>query len=234
MTNALIKEYQPDLIVATEPFPSLVDRLRAHLDDWGYSAPRGVAALYNGDAALKAPQNHFNLIIGNSVLHHVLDYDVSLEDWASKLASPGMIVFGEPIKEGWLYWTTLVKSVILAHEARKLKLSRRGISTFRRHHAVMELRLGNDDNRQRLKDEDDKYMFSPLTMLDIASKLDLRLKILKPKRDFKNQMRERMRRIGISDKDADAATAYMVPLLPAGLDGSAMSDFMAVFAFTKD
>jgi 2-polyprenyl-3-methyl-5-hydroxy-6-metoxy-1,4-benzoquinol methylase len=98
-SRSFLTEYSPKLYIASEPFSSLATTLRANLNQWGYRWPSGVAALYNANNKSLLGGGSVNVVIGNSVLHHILEYEQALSHWCDLLDSPGIMMFGEPIKE---------------------------------------------------------------------------------------------------------------------------------------
>jgi hypothetical protein len=98
----------------------------------------------------------------------------------------------------------------------------------------MSQRLQNNQSKELLSSLDDKHMFSPLTMMRIADKLQLKLSIHKPSRDMIVLMKVRLQRLGIASEDLAEVVRYISEIVPPGIENTAMSDFMAVFSFAKD
>ena len=214
-------------------FLSLTLLLRQNLNEWGYAWPRGIAANYNGNFKPLLNANAVNVVLGNSVLHHILEYETGLAHWGAVLDSPGIMIFGEPIKEGWVYWTSIVLSVLQAYNMNGLKLSSQTVNILLRHSKAITQRITNSGNRELLETLDDKHMFSPLKMMEVAGHLKMSLSIHKVKRNLFGLMVVRMKRIGISNDDIDTIMRYVKEIVPAGLEDTWMSDFAAFFVFKK-
>jgi len=232
-TQAFVREYAPALYIASEPFSSLAVQLRQSLNAWDYRWPKGVAANYNANCAPLLRPGAVNVILGNSVLHHILDYECGLEHWREVLDTPGIMIFGEPIKEGWVYWTSLVLAVLQAWRGGTVELAQKSADTLERHSRIMRERIANHDNRSYLAGLDDKHMFSPLKMMALADRLHMSLSVHKLSRDVLQLMRIRLERIGVAETDARTVLDYLREIVPVGIQDTAMSDFAAMFVFRK-
>ncbi len=111
----------------------------------------------------------FDAIVGNSILHHLLDYHITLQKCYKLLRSGGLAIFTEPIREG---------HVILAFFAaliREIQL-KTGLNIFDKHeleilnqmskNVTKHLRLTEDNNR--ISKLEDKYIFGIDGMKKIA------------------------------------------------------------------
>jgi 2-polyprenyl-3-methyl-5-hydroxy-6-metoxy-1,4-benzoquinol methylase len=68
------KTTQPLLYLATDAYVQLLDVLRTNLDLCGLTEPVGWVAGLDADLEIALQPKIFNIVIGNSVLHHVLNY----------------------------------------------------------------------------------------------------------------------------------------------------------------
>ena len=113
-------------------------------DSWPSSPrPHGVAAIYDGNAPPLLKPESVNIIAGNSVLHHILHYEDSVRNWARLLSRPGLMMFGEPIKEGWAYWITIISLLVGLAQSDAIKISAKSQEILLRHRRMVEQRLSN-------------------------------------------------------------------------------------------
>ena len=108
MSRGFSRVAPPRLYLATEPYAALLGRLRANMDRWGLDEPVGLVAGMDADQEIGLRPGVVNVVIGHSVLHHVLDYRACIRRLAGLLDRPGVLLVYEPIKDGWAHHLSLI------------------------------------------------------------------------------------------------------------------------------
>jgi ubiquinone/menaquinone biosynthesis C-methylase UbiE len=102
----------------------------------------------------------FDLVVGRSILHHLLDYDVTLRQCATILKPGGAAVFFEPVLEGKLFVAMLMALVLrcdeMSNDPQLLETHRR---RMRRTIAHATSARGAAQDRDALVRIEDKYIF---------------------------------------------------------------------------
>ena len=119
--------------------------------------------------------NYFDAIVGNSVLHHFLDYPVTLAKCFEMLKVGGVAVFTEPVREGHVilsFFSALLREMhshtdLKVFNAEELQILERIAMRVTKH-----LRL--KDDRERISRMEDKYIFSIEEMEALGKKVGYR------------------------------------------------------------
>lgn len=74
-----ISTVKPIEYIASEPFVYLLPTLRCNLDRWGYEWPKGQVAAYDANYPANIKPESMDLVLSDSVLHHVLNWRESLD-----------------------------------------------------------------------------------------------------------------------------------------------------------
>ena len=116
----------------------------------------GPAKYYACDAEfLPFRQNSFDIIIGNSVLHHFLNYESVLKCCLSIVREGGIVGFSEPTLEGFSLASYIVS--LLVDDPIWTDRERIVINKYIHYPAVTSDRMKND--REKLKSFEDKHIF---------------------------------------------------------------------------
>jgi ubiquinone/menaquinone biosynthesis C-methylase UbiE/uncharacterized protein YbaR (Trm112 family) len=155
LTRALLQERAVSRIVSTDVSQVFLRDLRARVGD--------DAALFV--LACDANEQHFrseafDLVVGRSILHHLLDYDVTLRNCCAVIKPGGAAVFFEPVLEGKTIIALLVALMLRCDEVMNG-------DTFSAHDRqtlegmvrnLLKSKLGPQD-RDTLAQIEDKYIF---------------------------------------------------------------------------
>jgi ubiquinone/menaquinone biosynthesis C-methylase UbiE/uncharacterized protein YbaR (Trm112 family) len=111
----------------------------------------------------------FDLIVGRSALHHVLDYDETLRQCRAMLRDGGSAVFYEPVLEGKTITTLLMALMVRCDEMMNLRiLTDHERTSIRRQirHQMKSTFLPQD--RETLAGLEDKYIFDVAEMTKVG------------------------------------------------------------------
>jgi ubiquinone/menaquinone biosynthesis C-methylase UbiE/uncharacterized protein YbaR (Trm112 family) len=102
----------------------------------------------------------FGLVLGRSILHHLLDYDATLRQCHAMLKPGGAAVFFEPVLEGKIILSLLMSLVLRCDKVTKTPLlsgaERELLRKTIRHQTKS---LWTPQDRQSLSQREDKYIF---------------------------------------------------------------------------
>lgn len=227
-TYGFIHTYRPDLYIASEPFPSLIPILRKRLDDWGYSFPRGVAATFDANYQSVLPKETFNVVIGNSVLHHILNWREALDFSLALLEEDGVMVFGEPNHEVWAVILSFVRALMLTDAlARETK---RRLEAFVR---GLEYRLRMKDDLKILSKLEDKHIFSFRELTEFAQSRNLFLSFTSRQSSFRDIFVSKVRPLMTTQADKEHLDTFARKVVSPALDGTMISDAFIVFVMRR-
>lgn len=103
----------------------------------------------------------FDLVVGNQILHHLLDFDVTLRTCHDMLKPDGAAVFFEPILEGKIIITLFLALMLECDETTSSDIfspaDRQRIQKLIRHHLKSKW---YPQDRESLAQIEDKYIFS--------------------------------------------------------------------------
>lgn len=227
-TYGFIKTYCPDLYVASEPFPSLVPILRKRLDEWGYSFPKGIAATYDANYQSVLPKETFTVVIGNSVLHHIVNWRDALDFSLTLLEKRGVLVFGEPNHEVWAVIVSFVRALNLSDTL--------SIETKTRLEAFvkgLEYRFRMKDNQVILAKLEDKHIFSFRELTEFAQSRNLVLSFTSRQSSFREIFLNKVRPLMTTLADREHLDFFAKKVVSSGLDGTMLSDAFIVFAMHR-
>lgn len=223
-----IRTYTPDLYIATEPFTALLPTLRDNLDEWGYHFPRGVSAAFDGNYPSILPPKSVNVVIGNSVLHHVTNWQLLLDHTIDILEDESILVFGEPNHESWSFIVTLIKAMKLATPLSEQTANR--LSAFIQ---GIEFRFRNKNNSEVLSRLEDKHLFSMKELTDFARSRNLVLNLSRRKVKFVDSFCSKIASCIMSEKDRDLVREFASAVLDEHISGSVLGDPFLVFSLEK-
>ncbi|WP_206532353.1 class I SAM-dependent methyltransferase [Mesorhizobium sp. M7D.F.Ca.US.004.01.2.1] len=218
--------------VATDVFPSLVEKLEINLRKWSTGKHTIVAA------ALCDPQNElfikegaFNVIQSHSVLHHVLDYRAAIKSLYQKLATPGVLIFTEPCLESYMFLCLT------------LKLFRRSVKLPDDVLLQIDLLTQYVEQRSGALREDmaflstfgtgDKYLFSAYDLFALSLQTGGKLYIQRDTRNPKENLKFELEIRGADRETLTEFDRFLSDLLPVGLENSYFCDLRQVFCLIK-
>ena len=132
--------------------------------------------LYAADANhLPFSDDTFDAVLGNSVLHHFLDYPSTLAQTFRLLRKGGIAVFFEPIATGNGYIGMLVKMMLSIESEFQMKVftrqERKKMSSLVAHPLILKR---NKAKRNWLKTIEDKYVFDTIQLAQLAREIGFR------------------------------------------------------------
>jgi hypothetical protein len=227
-TKGALSLLRPSVYVASEPFVELLPVLRSNMDAWGYAWPRGGAAAYDANHDPDLKPGSVDLILGNSVLHHVLHWERCLGFLQAKLATPGMMLFGEPCRESWIYIISVLRamiaaSILSADAARALRVFTKAI----------EMRLDRKGEIGFLEKLEDKHLFSISELACFADRNGMALRIFERHGDFRNSLLRKIEKCLSTESDRLAAGNFIESLVPTSVNHCALGDPFMVFAMIR-
>jgi ubiquinone/menaquinone biosynthesis C-methylase UbiE/uncharacterized protein YbaR (Trm112 family) len=149
----------------------------------------------------------FDAIVGNSVLHHFLDYPVTLAKCFEMLRKDGVAIFTEPVREGHVilsFFSALLREMHLHTDLKVFNPEELEILDRVCMRVTKHLRL--KDDRERIARMEDKYIFSIKEMRALGKEIGYRNTryinmadkvAVPPSRGYKSQFMSAMKRQGI-------------------------------------
>ena len=227
-TYGFIQTYRPDYYVATEPFSDMLPTIRANLDEWGYVFPKGVSAAYDANYATNLPQGCVNVVIGNSVLHHITHWRRFLTHASELVSDGGILVFGEPNHEAWSFIVSLTKAFRLSKPVSDPTSKR--LLAFTR---GLEFRFRHKDDSETLGKLEDKHLFSIKELSDFASQNGLQLRLSKRQTDFKTIFCRKIATCIQSPPDHELLREFADEVIGSHVDQTVLGDPFMVFSLQK-
>jgi len=121
--------------------------------------------------------NTFDLIIGGSILHHMFDPEAALKNAARWLRPGGKILLFEPLEIGGHIMTTIYLTLLAELE---YDVDPRLLSFFKAMCHDYEARFGVPRVKPWTRNLDDKWLFHPSYLRDMASNIGLTLDLVAP------------------------------------------------------
>ncbi len=120
------------------------------------------------------PSNHFDVIFGNAILHHFLDYQGFLAQCKELLKPGGAMIFAEPFVEGYLIAMAILKFARRMTSPKK-NISSENLGLFDFIVEDIGYRVRNAEKSDELKDLTDKHLFTLEQFINVAHKLGMRI-----------------------------------------------------------
>jgi ubiquinone/menaquinone biosynthesis C-methylase UbiE len=156
LTRGLLQTGCVGHVTATDVSEKFLRRLARQTDT--YDTPVSLVASDANEANFRS--GAFDLVLGRSILHHLLHYDETLRQCNMMLKPGGAAVFFEPILQGKIFLTLLLAQVLRCDElSGDPKLSPRDVGRVRRllgHHLKAKIYPQDYESLARLED---KYVF---------------------------------------------------------------------------
>jgi len=152
------KVAKPLVYLATDAYVQLLDVLRTNLDQFGLTESVGWVAGLNADLEIALQPKKFNVVIGHSVLHHVLDYKTLIKRLNGLLDTPGVMLFAEPLRDGWAYFLTIVKLILTQSDIFQISETSKTILAYMENN--LSQRITRADDREFLSTLEDKHIFA--------------------------------------------------------------------------
>ena len=152
-------------------------------------------------------RDHFDAIVGNSVLHHFLDYPVTLAKCFEMLKKDGVAIFTEPVREGHVilsFFSALLREIHLHTDLKVFNPEELEILDRISMRVTKHLRV--KDDRELIAGMEDKYIFSIKEMKALGEEIGYRNTryinmadkvAVAPSRGYKVQFMSAMKRQGI-------------------------------------
>jgi ubiquinone/menaquinone biosynthesis C-methylase UbiE len=175
LSRVLVDRLQPEWYVSSDIAPELLDFQRTTVFR---ESPDNVLFARFEATALPFEDEQFDLVIGNSCLHYVLEYEETLREVRRILRPSGIAIFGEPL------YTGIVPSFLIC--ALAAMISRNYLPEERRldekqlqwTQAIADTGVEKIENmrsnRAALADKDDKHQFSVEDLKYVARDLGFR------------------------------------------------------------
>jgi len=164
------KVAKPLVYLATDAYVQLLDVLRTNLDQFGLTESVGWVAGLNADLEIALQPKKFNVVIGHSVLHHVLDYKTLIKRLNGLLDTPGVMLFAEPLRDGWAYFLTIVKLILTQSDIFQISETSKTILAYMENN--LSQRITRADDREFLSTLEDKHIFALDDLRGLASRKD--------------------------------------------------------------
>ncbi|MCF6252841.1 MAG: methyltransferase domain-containing protein [Methylococcaceae bacterium] len=245
-TYGSIELLNPELHIASEPFTSLLGTLRNNMDSWGYEWPRGIVAAYDANYKINLMENSVNLVLGNSVLHHILHWEECLTDLSRILDKRGLMVFGEPSYESWSYIITIIRSLLQQHgrmqnktmsisrgSANDCYLSVKSHENLERFARNIEMRIKRRHDIEFLEKLEDKHLFSIPDLVEFANTQGLFFHIENMNEDFKKSFINKIKSQLETSDDVLIAKEFVENVIPSGISDCVLGNPFMVFSFYK-
>ncbi len=227
-TYGFLRSYEPSIYIASEPFETLVPTLRRNLDDWGYHYPHGIAASFDANFRSVIPKGTMNIVIGNSVLHHITKWRDCLDYSGDLLTHGGKLIFGEPNQEAWVLIVILVRSLVSAEllspeSQRKLEIFVRSL----------EHRFRIKDNEDALSKLEDKHIFSFVELLDYANSRRMTLSLSKRNANLSETLMTKLHGLMATSEDVARLHSFLQSSITPGIENTTLNHPFLVFSLSK-
>ncbi|UVC08889.1 methyltransferase domain-containing protein [Rhizobium sp. TH2] len=127
--------------------------------------------------SIKLVPNTFDLVVGGSILHHLFDPLIALQNISRGLKVGGEAIFMEPLEPGWALTKLAFQTMIADAEVRP-GLGEQELAIMKSFAWQWETRKGTDKSAQALKNFDDKWLFARSYLEKIASDAHLSVRIV--------------------------------------------------------
>lgn len=169
LTWGLLHKSNFEEVYATDISAKFLNHIRSNLE----AGAKNSAHYYVCDAnELPFRENTFDAVIGNSVLHHFLDYQKCLATVHRILKKNGCAIFYEPVLQGKIWVAFMLNLICKMDEVYKIsvltKAERQKIMQLVRHQTKDKEIRGD---RERLAKMEDKYIFDINKMQRLATEL---------------------------------------------------------------
>lgn len=175
LSRVIVDEFRPEWYVSSDIAPEFLDFQRTTVFA---ESPDNVLFARFDATALPFEDEQFDLVIGNSCLHHFYRYEDTLQEVRRILRPSGIAIFGEPL------YTGIVPSYLVC--ALSAMISRKYLPEDRRFsdkqlrwmQAIADLGVEKIENmrsnRAAVADKEDKYQFSVEDLKYVARDLGFR------------------------------------------------------------
>jgi len=206
------KVAKPLVYVATDAYVQLLGVLRTNLDQCGLVEPVGWVAGLNADIEIALRPKKINIVIGHSVLHHVLDYRTLIQRLNILLDTPGVMLFAEPLRDGWAYFLTIIN--LLIEQANIFRLSETSIMILGYMKNNLSKRITKADDREFLATLEDKHIFALDDLYDLASQEGLSFYTQKLKTTALQSTILQLQALGISANEMERIEPFLKKIIP--------------------
>jgi ubiquinone/menaquinone biosynthesis C-methylase UbiE len=203
---------KPLIYMATDAYVQLLDNLRANLDDWGLKEPVGWVAGLNADLEIALRPQKFNVVIGHSVLHHILDYRAFIQRINRLLDAPGVLLFAEPLRDGWTYFLIIINFLLEQADILQLSETSRAILSYMRNNLDQRINRAND--KEFLIELEDKHIFALDDLRDLAFQEGLDFYTQKIKTTALDSTILQLVALGISPIDLEKIRPFLKKIIP--------------------
>lgn len=171
LSAGLISQSSFDEIYMSDLSPLFLNRLKNN-----FNSQEKNLKYFTFDAnVLPFSEGAFDVIVGRSILHHIMHYASTIEQAFGALKSGGKLIFFEPVMEGKAQVALLLKLMLNIRELYDESLlsedQTKGIKKLVRH-LTKSKRLSN--NLDKLSMIEDKHIFSVSEMKTLAKKIGYR------------------------------------------------------------
>jgi ubiquinone/menaquinone biosynthesis C-methylase UbiE len=166
LTYGLIKNNEFNSIHASDISLKFINMLQNRTNELNNSAN-----YYTCDANyLPFKENSFDTVVGNSVLHHFLDYPQTLQQAYHILRKDGVAIFFEPIIQGKIHVTFILKLMLDIQRNFNLNIFDDNDIQFIEKAITHQVTIPNiKHDRERLANIEDKYIFDLTELESIAN-----------------------------------------------------------------
>lgn len=170
LTKGLLVHVPLSSLIVTDVAQSFLFPLMASLSDHGSSIPVNAVAYDTNDRIFA--DACFDLIVGRSILHHLVDYDKVLADSLRLLRPGGLAVFYEPVQQGNAILALQIGLILEAHDRGwQAVLSDEEVRKLRGIKRHKTLPGWYPQDRASLAKLEDKYIYDKDEMLDLGKSL---------------------------------------------------------------
>ena len=186
---AMLELFPSVEILATDLSPEMLTIFGNRAREIGYIDR--VSLVVADASTLKLAPDAFDLIVGSSMVHHLVDPDVFLVQTLTALRKDGVAIFGEPFQSGYFLLRGLLIAVVkMAEQLGGFKREHLDFMTF--YAGVIETMCqeGSRDT-EFFRSLEDKWMFLRRVFTDAAAKSGCRVTIVptsSPTSMFKTQI----------------------------------------------
>jgi ubiquinone/menaquinone biosynthesis C-methylase UbiE len=226
------KVTKPLVYLATDAYVQLLDVLRTNLDQYGLTEPVGWVAGLNADLEIALQPKKFNIVIGHSVLHHVLDYRTLIRRLNGLLDTPGVMLFVEPLRDGWAYFLTIVNLLLTQADTFQISETSKMILTYMENN--LSQRITRADDREFLSTLEDKHIFALDDLHDLAFQEGLDFYSQKLKTTALQSTILQLHALGIPTSEMEKIEPFLKKIVPdvSGKDVE-FAGFINLLAFRK-
>jgi len=199
-TIALLEMFDNAHVYSTDLSPEMLMLLVAKAKQLGISDK--ITPFVADASSVNLANESFDLIVGSSMIHHLMEPDIFLDRSLQSLKPNGIALFYEPFQAGHIVLRTILASIVEIAPYRS-GLSAQRTKFFRDYIYTIDVMCSEDRDPSSYASFDDKFMFATATFRKAAERNNCRIAITPtnpPENTFALKLQDLLRQ-GLGDTD---------------------------------